>query len=521
LQAEKMIYRGEHEEKTGEERAENGMDTKRPHHSLLVFFSVLSALCVVNSLSAHPVPRRNHDRTISVRLTADALIVDYRLELDAWTVVFVDLPAVMDRTELAGLSPPEGFYQAFMDRYAPILGSNLLAKVDRGEPLSFRCVRHQQQFRDERGQPLDHLRFDFRFEAPWPAGASGRHELEFEEGNFQLEEGLIALTLQAQEPIEVSNKTEPQEALRVSQTRDLGPGDDHKRRRVSATWVSADRPSAPPEAAEPATATEQPPPSGLQTLLDSHRGLWALLAIAAGLGAAHALTPGHGKTLVAAYLIGERGTVWHAVVLGLATTVTHTGTVIALAGGLLVLYPNAVPEQLQMGLGLGGGLLIAGLGTWLLLRRLAGEADHIHLAGHHHHHHDRHHHHHDHHHQSEHDPDNPARLHPATREVNGGLRGLILLGISGGIIPCWDAILMFGFAVSTRRLWLALPLLLAFSAGLASVLIATGILVVRLKGLAASRWENSRLIRGLPVISALLVTLMGLWLCYDSIHPHV
>ena len=95
---------------------------------------------------------------------------------------------------------------------------------------------------------------------------------------------------------------------------------------------------------------------------------------------------------------------------------------------------------------------------------------------------------------------------------------MIVLGISGGLIPCWDAIAMFGFAISSERRWLALELLLAFSAGLAAVLIVIGILIVRLKSFASSRWESNRLFRALPLISAFTVTLMGLWLCYESVH---
>jgi len=97
---------------------------------------------------------------------------------------------------------------------------------------------------------------------------------------------------------------------------------------------------------------------------------------------------------------------------------------------------------------------------------------------------------------------------------------MLVLGISGGIIPCWDAIAMFGFAVSAQRLRLALYLLLAFSAGLAAVLIATGILVVRIKRLAASRWEDRRFFQWLPLVSAAVVTVLGLWLCYDSLHHY-
>jgi nickel/cobalt exporter len=244
------------------------------------------------------------------------------------------------------------------------------------------------------------------------------------------------------------------------------------------------------------------------------------LCLAFGFGAAHALTPGHGKTLVAAYLVGERGTVWHALVLGLVTTFTHTGTVIALAGGLLVLYPDTVPDDIRKALGLGSGLLVAGMGFWLFLRRLAGQADHFHWGGHGHHHHGHEPHHHSHDHGPEdHYHDAHGHAHPLPRETNNGrLGGLIVLGISGGLIPCWDAIAMFGFAISAQRRWLALELLLAFSAGLAAVLVVIGILVVRLKSLAGSRWENSRVFGALPLVSAILVTIMGLWLCFESVH---
>jgi ABC-type nickel/cobalt efflux system permease component RcnA len=222
------------------------------------------------------------------------------------------------------------------------------------------------------------------------------------------------------------------------------------------------------------------------------------MLLAAAFGAAHALTPGHGKTLVAAYLVGERGTPWHAVLLGVVTTLTHTAAVLVVAAVLPLLFGDAPPAAVQAAFGLVGGLLIAGLGLWLLMARLTGRADHVHLGGGHHHHH----HHHD-----------PA---PAQRAV--GWWGLVVLGMSGGIVPCWDAIAMLGLAISAQRLWLGLPLLLAFSAGLAGVLIVIGLGVVYARNLAGrqlDRWQP--LVRALPIASALVVTVLGLWLCYDSV----
>src|SRR5206468_7521498 len=121
----------------------------------------------------------------------------------------------------------------------------------------------------------------------------------------------------------------------------------------------------------------------VRLLLHTDYGFLLTMLMACLFGAAHALTPGHGKTLVAAYLVGERGTVGHAFVLGLVTTLTHTGAVLVLAAGLLLFFPKAVPQEIQTALGLGGGLLVAGMGLWLLLRRLSGGADHFHLGGHH------------------------------------------------------------------------------------------------------------------------------------------
>ena len=109
-------------------------------------------------------------------------------------------------------------------------------------------------------------------------------------------------------------------------------------------------------------------------------------------------------------------------------------------------------------------------------------------------------------------------LNPRPTPTVGGWWGLIALGISGGIVPCYDAIIMLIFAVSARRLWLALPLLLAFSAGLAGVLIVIGILVVQMKGFAASRWGVSRWVNSLPLVSAVLVIVLGMFLCYRSVH---
>src|SRR5579862_1163800 len=122
----------------------------------------------------------------------------------------------------------------------------------------------------------------------------------------------------------------------------------------------------------------------------------AAIAIAFGLGAAHALTPGHGKTIVAAYLVGSRGTVRHAVLLGAVVTLTHTITVFALGLCTMFLFERVVPQNVIRILSAISGLSIVLIGAWMVYRRLR----HPH---HHHHHHDDHDHGHDHHHHHGHD----------------------------------------------------------------------------------------------------------------------
>jgi ABC-type nickel/cobalt efflux system permease component RcnA len=247
----------------------------------------------------------------------------------------------------------------------------------------------------------------------------------------------------------------------------------------------------------------------LDLLFDTRQGFAVVLLLAAVFGAFHALTPGHGKTLVAAYLVGERGTILHAIYLGLVTTLSHTGAVIAMAV-VLLFYPLAA-GAVQVLLELGSGLLVVGMGFWLLYRRLAGQADHFHLGGDHHHHHHGHGHDHEH---ADHYHDEQGHAHP----LPVGWWNLTVLGAVGGMVPCTDAILMLFFAAGVGRLTLALPLLLAFSAGLAAVLIAVGMVVVTSKRFAGSHFGESHLFRALPILSALLVTCLGLWLCYDAVH---
>ncbi len=240
------------------------------------------------------------------------------------------------------------------------------------------------------------------------------------------------------------------------------------------------------------------------------------LAVAASLGALHALEPGHGKTVVAAYLVGSRGTAGHALLLGLVVTASHTVGVYLLGAVTLYASRHVVPERLYPWLGALSGVLIVCLGASLLYRRLAGslkatsghaldhshehgalaqsehEAAHAHGLEHDHGH--GHHHHHV--------PDGPVSL-----------RALVALGVSGGIVPCPAALVVLLSAVAMGRIGLGLLLIVAFSVGLAAVLIAIGLLVVYARRLAArfgrAGVEGPLVRRWLPLTSAAVITLSG------------
>jgi ABC-type nickel/cobalt efflux system permease component RcnA len=233
------------------------------------------------------------------------------------------------------------------------------------------------------------------------------------------------------------------------------------------------------------------------------------LGLSALLGGLHALTPGHGKTLVAAYLIGSRGTVRHAAALGGIVTLTHTASVIAV--GLLALLAGQyiLPDVLVPALEVGAGLLVVALGARLLRVRWRTRGGH-HDHGHHHHDHDHDHRHHDHHYDDHH------HHHIPPTNVRPG--DLLAMGVSGGLVPCPEALGVMLIAIGLGRIGLGLALIVAFSLGLAAVLIAIGILLVRCKsrlnrlGKPGSPWQ-----RLLPLVSAAVVTLLGVGIVVNGL----
>ncbi|MFH1540198.1 MAG: high-affinity nickel-transporter [bacterium] len=231
----------------------------------------------------------------------------------------------------------------------------------------------------------------------------------------------------------------------------------------------------------------------------------AALGMAFFLGCTHALSPGHGKTLVAAYLIGTRGRVIDAILLGMIVTFTHTVSVILLGVGVLLASRYIVPEKIYPYLEACSGGLVAAIGGWMLLRARRGihpDQFRVHPHGHSHsHEHHGHHHDHDHHQEHEHAEDKQQKV----RKLD-----IIALGVTGGIVPCPTALVVLLSAVALHRISFGLSLIVIFSFGLAAVLIAIGILMVKAKSLMERFTDSSKAIRILPFVSGGAVTAIGL-----------
>jgi nickel/cobalt transporter (NicO) family protein len=261
------------------------------------------------------------------------------------------------------------------------------------------------------------------------------------------------------------------------------------------------------------------------------------LVISLALGALHALTPGHGKTVVAAYLVGSRGTAWHAVVLGTVVTLTHTGSVFLLGIVTLSASQYILPTSIIPALEIVSGLMIVSLGFYLLWQRFlywrkssapakektarkyspaprtAKSPDFASKPGdfdsrkkvkiqkvpenfHHH---------------------GDGKMHSHDMPETITWRSLITLGISGGLVPCPDAIAILLVAIAINRIFLGLALIISFSIGLAVVLIVIGLLMVSGSHLFSRMDFLNRLAPFMPVVSALIVLLLGFGLTYGAV----
>lgn len=248
------------------------------------------------------------------------------------------------------------------------------------------------------------------------------------------------------------------------------------------------------------------------------------LFIAFGLGALHAMSPGHGKAVVGAYLVGSRGTLKHAAFLGLTITVTHTLGVFTL--GIVTLFASryVVPETLFPFLSLLSGLIVLFIGLSLFVRRLQTALDpsgtaHTHGWF-------------DHSHDDIENPlgsyDSSAGSRSSTKAGHTHLppgadgtpltwRSLLGLGISGGILPCPSALVVMLSAIALGRIGFGLVLIVAFSFGLAATLTSVGLLFLYAGRFVKRPLQTSIVGRALPAASAFVISCFGALICYEAL----
>ncbi|HVF44091.1 MAG TPA: sulfite exporter TauE/SafE family protein, partial [Pyrinomonadaceae bacterium] len=497
------------------------------------------ALCGVAAV-AHPLGNFTVNRFARVRVEAGGVRVRYVVDM-------AEIPAfqesqVMDANHDGVVSAEES--AAYLERLAPRLAEGVLLACD-GARVPLRLASKTISTPKGAGG-LATLRVEFDFEGATAARAEGVRRMRFEDANYRERVGWREIVVEAAPGVTVFDsdafgsgvtdelKTYPQDTL-------AAPPDE---RTAEFSWTRG----APPAGAVALRARDGRTAAASRDRfaeLISVEELTPLVALvglllAAGLGALHAMSPGHGKTVVGAYLVGARGTAKHAAFLGLTVTLTHTSSVFAL--GLLTLFAShyVLPETLFPYLSLASGVIVLAIGLTLFVRRLrsafsqAGvgarhhhsrehgrEHDHAHGNGH------EHSHAHEHSHEHEH-------AHGALTHSHGGRehthmppgadgrpltwRSLLALGVSGGLLPCPSALVVMLSAISLGRVGYGLALIVAFSVGLAATLTAVGLLFVYASRFVASRRAGrGRLVKVLPVLSSLVIACAGAAVCYEAL----
>lgn len=411
---------------------------------------------------SHPMGNTSVSHFSRIELTSSGASIRYVLDL-------AEIPAMelLREWKLDPASPREELDRRAAEQ-AQVWGRSLKAEVD-GRHVELRCERASASLS---GGPSVRVVAVYRIDA---AGSS----LRYEDGNYPDRSGWKEIVVGPEKDRTNELADYPPDALatapRILEAKVAWPG------------------------AEPVPASSD----YLARMLHQGEITWGMMlagmVVAFGLGAVHALSPGHGKTIVAAYLVGTRGTPKHAIFLGGMVTFTHTISVFLLGLATLFLSQYVLPEKIYPVLGAISGLSIVWIGAALFFKRLRAAKGHSH---------DHHHHHdsglvHDH---------GDGHYHSHAPEGEVSMASLIALGASGGLVPCPSALVLLLSSVALGRVALGLTLLVAFSAGLALVLMAIGLVVLYAKHLLPDREKAARspLFRYLPVASAGIITCAGI-----------
>ncbi len=491
-----------------------------------------AGLCVApRHVSAHPMG--NFSINHYARFEAGPSLLKLRYIVDFAEIPTSERMPELDKDGNGQVSDSEK--SAFLSDEAKRLAKGLSLSVDtRSAPL--KAINSQLELRPG-AAGLDTLRVTTDFTVALKPAAT--HRVEYRDTNFAERTGWMEVIAVAapgrviRDSNAASSDRSRQLTVFPAEADAVPPRQNSATFAIAQSGTTAKTAVAPPtelnqSAVQPAEASQTPHNRFTQTIAAPKLTFQTMLLgvlVALAFGAVHALSPGHGKTMVAAYLVGSRGTARHAVLLGAVVTITHTIGVFAL--GLITLFATRyiMPERLYPALSAASGLMIFGVGLWLLMSRWQG----LSAAGHHSHHDHDHAHGHEHSHDHEHDHSHEhghSHSHDGLVHSHGGrahshaipegpvtARTLVLLGISGGIVPCPEALVVLLAAIKMHRIGYGMVLIGAFSVGLAAALIAIGLAVVsaRQKLSNLDRFSTgSALMRYLPVGSAAIITLIGI-----------
>ena len=556
------------------------------HHRrrIALALGALAALAIAAPATAHPLGNFTINQYSAIELRPGAACVRYVVDM-------AEIPALQERQRIdtdrdGTISTAES--DTYLAAEVPELLSGLRLTLDE-KPVELRPLSRSLTFPE--GQAgLTTLRLELDL-AGTPAAAATAATLRYADDNFaQRQVGWREIVVTSAAGVTVTGSDAPTTDLSDQLRRypeELLATPIDKRTATATVSIPVGGAGSPCGAVtpEPTGAGGAPGipapavPGGLSDLERSIIGtiqggeltppvILAALGLAALLGAQHALTPGHGKTVMAAYLVGTRGTIRHALGLGLTVTISHTLGVLGL--GAVTLFAASVlpPERLFPILGLVSGVIVIGIGLYLLAARLrdirraralaevhghdhghehghdhgghdhAEGHDHDHAEGHDHDHAEGHAHGTDHGHDHGHaDHDHPHdHDHAAAGEHSHGLirhshlprdldaplswRGLFALGLAGGLVPSIPALLLLLGSIGLGRPAYGIVLTIVFGLGMAVVLVGVGILLVHARGLLERlpvRVGGSRLSSIVPLATACVVLVAGVVLTAQAL----
>jgi nickel/cobalt transporter (NicO) family protein len=481
----------------------------------LAFAVVLSVTFVVSSpAAAHPMGNFSINHYSGIRVEPSKVEILYIIDM-------AEIPTFQElRSNSISALPDDQSTQKYVARTAEGFRKGLSLSVD-GSQVMLREVSHEVIFPPGAGG-LPTMKIAMRLEGTPAArkSAAARRHLEYHDRNFPERAGWKEIVATASSGLHLASSSVPEkdrsDRLSNYTTNLLNSPPQFLDARIEVTQAppTQARGDTTPSLSEPVLRANRQgtPKSAFTELIATQKmSLWFVLTavlISATLGAFHALEPGHGKTVVAAYLVGSRGKARHAAMLGLIVTASHTGGVYVL--GLITLYASRyiVPEHLYPWLGAASGLIIAVLGMVLFVRRLEGVDSHDHDHGG--------------------QPHSHGIFSPSHSHDNGpsqkttprpiSRRELVALGITGGIIPCPAALVVLLGAMAVGRVGFGLLLIVAFSVGLAAALISTGLVVVFARRFMDRYQTDGPIItRWLPLASSGVITTVGIVIALRSL----